>query len=433
MKISGCNPADEGEEKMKIRGKDIPLHKLPDKVISFIKDKRIQKRNDRKAMCCLRNHLNLQHDKNEKIKVGFIVQMPEIWDKQFSVYHLMSENSKFETWLLIVPAYDFTNDTIGEYGEEKNFFISQCINGNFLLAKENGKWINIETLGFDYLFYQRPYDHYLPCELKSDQTVKYTKICYIPYATPEIKKTVIYPRSFFRNIYFGFMEDEGAAERNTKRFHKTCAKKLQHFCNIGYPSFEKCLRSDKNCRYDRILWTPRWSYDPVIGGSHFMEYNQQLTEFDWGKHSFCIRPHPMMWQNLIKIGKLTDQEVGDIQNQWAIHNITVDKNKSIEETFSQTDILLSDTSSVIPMFFLTEKPIIYCAFNIDFSSLLSKVLPGLYIVNTWNELESCLKMLFDHKDPLKPVRKKIIDQYFSQHRNATENIVQSIIDDYDNI
>lgn len=383
---------------------------------------------DARAVYYLSDNQNTKH--GDKIKVGFIVQMAELWSKQKSVYEHMCHMDLFDPWMIIVPKYDIQNGCIGEYGDEREFFRSECLNGQLVIAKENCGWVDIKPLGFDYLFYQRPYENYLPKLYRSSETVKYTKVCYIPYATPEKKDTVIYPGNFFRNIYFGFMEDESAALINTKRYKLTCKKKLQHFCNIGYPAFEECIMQRKECNYENVLWTPRWSYDLIVGGSHFFEYEPYLTKFDWMEQNFSIRPHPMMWENFIKTGKATLQDKKEIEAKWSEHGIAIDCNKSIEDSFIHTDILLSDNSSVILMFFLTGKPIIYCIFDIDFGPLFKSIMPGMYIARNWEEVEKYLKMLQNHEDPLKSVRDEIISNNFQQHHNVAEKIVNTIAEDY---
>lgn len=375
---------------------------------------------------------NCVKKKHEIIKVGFIVQMSEIWDKQSSVYTKMCKNKLFEPWLIIVPKYDIENSSLGKYGSDKDFFISNCLNGKYLLAYNESNWVDIDFSKFDYLFYQRPYDFYLPKHLKSSNTVRFTKNCYIPYATPEIKKTGIYPSTFFRNIYLGFMEDASAAQLNTKRFKNNSKKAIQFFLSIGYPTFEKCLQINKRCDYSRFLWTPRWSYDPIAGGSHFMEYYHQLTGFNWGESEFMVRPHPMMWENFIKTGIIEQFQINNILSLWNKKRIQIDSNKSIEETFETIDVLISDKSSVIPMFFLTGKPIIYCPIECEYGSLFNAILPGLYIANSWEELSGYIKMLINHTDPLKTIRQKIIDEHFANNSSATENIVNVIINDFEN-
>ncbi len=373
-------------------------------------------------------HINKEHD---VIKVGFIVQMPELWDKQSSVYASMCGNNKFEPWLIIVPKYDFENSKIGEYGSEKEFFTSNCLNGKYVLAYNDNKWTEINVSDFDYLFFQRPYDHYLPQHLRSSSTVRFTKNCYIPYATSEMKNTGIYPIRFFRNLYMGFMEDSAAAKINTERFKSNCRKGIQHFLSIGYPTFEKCMQINSSCEYSRFLWTPRWSYEPLVGGSHFKEYYQQLTDYPWENSKLIVRPHPIMWENFIKTGVLEQAQVDEILSMWEKKGIHTDQNKSIEKTFGETDVMISDKSSGIPTFFLTGKPIIYCPIDCEYGSLFSTILPGLYIANTWEELSEYIKMLSEHNDPLYSVRQKIIEENFRCNSSATENIVNEIISDFE--
>ena len=43
---------------------------------------------------------------NDRIKVGFIVQMPQVWDKESPVYERMTADSQFDPWLIVVPSYD---------------------------------------------------------------------------------------------------------------------------------------------------------------------------------------------------------------------------------------------------------------------------------------------------------------------------------------
>ena len=383
-----------------------------------------------------RNSKHLHKNQSKTIKVGFVVQVPQLWDKQSSVYSAMCRDKTFDPYLVIVPFYDIVNNEIDKYGEELDFFINRCQNGKYLLAKDGDVWVDIEKFDFDYLFYQRPYDLYMPRILKSSTTVKYTKICYIPYATPEVKNTVAYPRDFFRNLFCGFMENKDGAEKNIAKFRKNCNRNIQHFLNIGYPVFEECIKHREECKYKNFLWAPRWSYDPVIGGSHFMEYYSQLTNFEWNDANFIVRPHPLMWDNFLKTEIIDKTGIKNILTEWDRQHIKIDKNESIYETFSQIDVLISDISSVIPMFFLTGKPIIYCPKYKDFcgySSLFSSVLPGVYIANNWKELEDCIKMLMAQKDVLADVREQIAEYQFAYNNSATENIIKTIKSNFVNI
>ena len=362
-----------------------------------------------------------------KIKVAFLVQMPELWINMESVYERMSSDERIETCLVIVPAYDYANSREGTvYGDELQYFSRIAGNKKYIIAYEDSKWKDISRMGFDYLFYQRPYENYLPKKYRTQNLGKYVKVCYIPYATTELKKTVTYPEDFFRNIYFAFMDNDSVAEENNEKFpHRGHTS----FLSIGYPLFETCLKIDSKCGYSMALWTPRWSYDSHIGGSHFFEYNEYMAGWKWDSKNLRIRVHPLLWDNFIKEKRLTEEEAERIRSRWLMNGIVIDKNKSILETYETTDILISDRSSVIPMFFLTGKPVIYCPTETDYSWLYLKILPGLYLANNQEELDSILQSLLNGIDPLKETRREIIDANFAFNAKATDNIVNRIAED----
>ena len=78
---------------------------------------------------------------SSKIQVAFLVQMPELWIKIESVYERMNADDRFETCLIIVPAYDFANSHEGEtYGDELQYFTRIAGNRKYIIAYEDAKW-----------------------------------------------------------------------------------------------------------------------------------------------------------------------------------------------------------------------------------------------------------------------------------------------------
>lgn len=403
----------------------IPFKRIPRIALNKIVGAVTEPIKDRRSACRLAG-IHAKGTRGQRIKVGFLAQMPEIWDKQQSVYEAMAQDERFEPWLIVVPGYDLKTDSAEKYGDELEYFLDQCADGKHILARQDDGWIDLSQYGFDYVFYQRPYNLYLPACLRSDHVAAFSRVSYIPYATTEDKKDkVIYPRSFFRDVYFGFMEDGPAESYNEDRFPRP----FKRFFNVGYPAFERCLALDKICQYSRVLWAPRWSYDPVIGGSHFKEYCGPLTDYPWGEHRLTVRPHPLMWSNFLKKGILTEEEAAEIRERWSQRGIRTDANKDLVKTFETTDILISDRSSMIPLFFLTGKPVVYCPIETEYSWLFSTILPGLYLANSWEELSNLLDRLLRGDDPLRPVRARIIQDNFLYHASATERIKAHILSD----
>lgn len=367
--------------------------------------------------------------KKDRINVLFIVQMPELWDKQKRVFELMKDSECFEPRLLIVPKYDFVNSKLGSYGEELDFFAS--FDQDALRIGETGDFKSF-ICNYDYVFYQRQYNDYLPPYLNNGNVIKYTRTCYIPYATPEIKNTGLYGKKFYRNIYLGFLESEYARDLMIRKFKQNVGAGIQKFVFEGYPPFEKMMSLKTECLYSRVLWTPRWSYDPFLGGSHFFEYRELINNYAEAHTDLkvCIRPHPMMFDNFIKEKRMMVEDVSAYIQDVKKAGAAIDTNKDITDTFQNTDILISDRSSVIPMFFMTGKPVIYCPIKSDYGYLFQTILPGLYIASTWEEMKSILDNLTAGCDNLREVRMGIIQEHFLANRNASRKIVDAIYNDY---
>ena len=373
---------------------------------------------------------------HDVVRVGFIVQISSVWDKEKSIFERMCADERFDPYLLIVPNFDIKLSKLSDYDSDKMFFLNEVKQEKQgIITYKCNRWINLRELKFDYIFYGRPYDTYLPRHMHSDEVIKYAKTCYIPYATSELKNTVTRPKFFFRNLYIGFMEDIGAAHEMQIKFANNCKDNLQKFVSIGYPVFERCMELSYDCQYKKVMWAPRWTYDETVGGSHFFEYIYELEDYSWGSVEFIIRPHPLMWDNFIRTGLCDENYITERKSVWREQGIIEDTNKMIEKSFQDTDVLIADSSSVIAMFFMTSRPIIFCPKEPhneeELSSILKTILPGLYVARSWNDLKHYLDMLLcEHKDVLRDKRKEIIHKYFKENKEATNNIVEYIYRDF---
>ena len=74
--------------------------------------------------------------KGNQIKVGFIVQMPEVWDKEAPLFEAIIKDNRFDAYLIIVPHYDFAKSKLGKYGEEKRYFIERYPDAKTILLSD---------------------------------------------------------------------------------------------------------------------------------------------------------------------------------------------------------------------------------------------------------------------------------------------------------
>lgn len=369
------------------------------------------------------------------LKVCFIVQLPEIWDKEKSLYDSMLQDSNFEVQLLIVPSYDFVNDKVGRnYKQELPFFIKES-KGKFILAfNKKGKIINLKKYGFEYIFYPRPYDNYLPREFRSFNVSKFSKVCFITYAYTGsyVFYSTSYNLSFIRNCSFVFLEEE----ESKQYINETMPNIIRRSCFFpfcGYPILEFLLK--KNTipsvrKSNTFLWTPRWSNDEKIGGSHFLNYKDNMIQLfkKYKENHFIVRPHPLMWDYFLKNGLLSINEEAMYKASFNECNCSLDKNELITSTFDKSDVLITDYSSMIVEFFTTGKPIIYCpSTNIPFNKSFQRLEKGMYIANSFNDIERFIQDLSNGIDPLFGVRKEIVDNLRKENIGTVEKIKKELI------
>ena len=212
-------------------------------------------------------------------------------------------------------------------------------------------------------------------------------------------------------------------------------RKTHHFLNVGYPIFEHLLSLNHTDNgYSSVLWAPRWSYHPFRGGSHFFEYKELFESYRRNVNHLTVRPHPLMWENFQKENLISKEEIKLVHDRWRVLDIEEDTNPSFLPEFEKADILVSDPSSIIALYLLTGKPIVFCPkepynYN-ELSDLMKTIFPGLYIARSEEELISVLDMLTQRKDdPLKPIRNQIIEENFLYNYGATEHILDELRND----
>lgn len=395
------------------------------KIKSFLRDFRASyylKKNSEK-----KTHRNF-------IKIAFIVFEPQSWDKEQPVFEELRTRKNVEVDILVVPSFNDGFNVKHGYGKEWEFFVNKYPMAR-KAVNDAGRVLDLAKEEYDYVFYQSPYNEHMPKELQSKRLVKYTKICYLPYgfSGANVFNGGNTNEDFFRNVYFWFGDVQEVRDLLEKRFSKNVKKGLQKFLLLGYPVFEEydvVYTSEK--KNPRILWTPRWSYHPVIGGSHFIEYKDSFVELSkkYKNISFAIRPHPMMFTNFIKENRITLDEKNAYIGVLKEHNIFLSESNEVNVDLEKTDILITDFSSIIPMFFLTGKPIIYCNSGMEMNSQYTLLSKGMYIAEDWNDVECYIDSIIKGEDYLKNKRLSVIDEFKKIHKDSAKKIVDKLVEDY---
>lgn len=365
------------------------------------------------------------------IKVLFICQMPQLWAKMKPVYEAMRKSEDFVPFILAVP----DNIKIPQENQSYSYLSKDYV--EVINAATVEGWYNIKDKGFEYIFYQRPYDVHLPEQYRSNQTIKFSKICYIAYGflLSKTNEKLCMDRAFFRNIYLYFAENEYVKKININRFPKSHEKMVRKSVYVGYPALTdmqeaKKSKLNKDENHFDVMWTPRWTTNVDLGYSNFFRFKDNIIDY-FKKHSDCnlrFRPHPLMFDNFIKTGEMTKEEVKKYKEEFGKHlNMIFDESAEYFSMFWNSDILITDISSIIIEYFLTGKPIIYCESGIEPNDFTKEILEVCYYARNWNEVENYLEMIKNGNDGLSEKRKKAVESFSKYNDLNTPYRVMEII------
>ena len=381
---------------------------------------------------------------NDKIRIVFMCHLPQIWTCLQSVYEAACQCDEIEPFILTIPEH-FEEQNVSKdayhYMVERGYSVIDAYD------EETKEFFDLKKLQPDYIFIPRPYDWYLPLQYQSKELSKYSKVCYVEYGYLSEGKNMVqvcFDRCFSVNCYMIFAENETVEKYIKRLFPITSKLGIRKVIKTPYPRFDLTRkydgihgsgwnRSKEECN-KRIIWTPRWTLDPELGGTSFFDYKDFLFSYA-KKHpedDFLFRPHPMAFDNFVKVGAMTEEYVQIFKDECLnAVNIALDTNKEHLDNFTSADILISDLSGVVVDFAVTGKPIIYCNSHYPLNDSCKELLDAYYVVKNAAELEETLTMLCNGEDKKAVQRKEIVERVLGKNDGKNgERIIHYILDDY---
>lgn len=382
----------------------------------------------------------------EKINVVYLCHRPAVWGSLKTVYEAMKTDDSFDVKIVTIP----NKKQLPKIGLNHEIYESEGADvfwkGEDVLSGysyETNEWFDLRSLHPDYVCVQQPYDICRPAFLKSWNICKYAKMFYIPYFTflsnkmDDFVNDECNPIDFLKNLSFYFTQGEDAFLYVSKRLKITGNDNCQ-VVKSGFPVFDEInnsINNESNWNYPnekkfRVIWTPRWCTNE--NSCNFFEYKDLLIDYCRNKSDidFIFRPHPQAFRNWISEKKMTEYELNEYKNIFSSsENMKIDNDADYRGTFNSASCLVTDISSIIPEFFLTGKPIIYCnKMNSKNTFIKGKgITKGFYWVENWAELKATLDMLRSGKDPLREKREELIKTEFYIPKEGAGYLIKEII------
>ena len=390
----------------------------------------------------------------EKIRIGFILQDPTSWAVVQSVYEAALRDERTEAVPLLVPEMEYSFyirvkkvdwGKTYRFGEKR--FGDRCVK---TWNPDTETWTDPGTLDLDYVFMDRPYETYMPKKYRASSLRKICRVCFVPYAPPLTLETELtFNSHFIRNVSLIFAEKKWSYDYLIKKLAPTVRAGDQKVFDIGYPKYDLNREElagespvwprERQAGRVRIMWTPRWTMDPMLCASSFFRYKDDFLRLaeERGDIDLVFRPHPLALRNYVEKGYITQEDLDDyICRLTSLENAALDQRNTYYDTFWSSDILISDMSSMLEDYLMTGKPIIFCptqagkTMSDDSRFPISEFMDGFYTAGNFEEITRITDSLASGEDPKKPQREKLVAEMRRDGRTG-EHILETVIRDYE--
>ena len=378
---------------------------------------------------------------NEKMRIVFIVQRTEVFNSVRSIFEAAVANEECEVYLLPLPRCAIEHKELlwDTYASVVDFCY-QLYGGNVIDTYdfETEKYYDLTEIMPDYIFLNVPYTVEYPDVYSLEKLALVAKVCHVPYGyvmSNEKKYSELYAGAYdvdlMKHISFFFADGEisySFCKKNRMWLTELLVGKRLY--NVGYPRFDKINTQEVQQIGNRILWLPRWTVEKQTDNgnlpSHFFDYSDNFLEYidNQEYYSLVIRPHPLMFENYIKYGLMSEQDVLTYKEVMKNNEkFSLDEKSSYDDAFNTADVLVTDYSSTIIEFFLRGKPVIYCGKKEELSSHIADVTKTFYYVNSWEQLKKGLDDLKNGIDPLREERRIAVKHFREGKQDAGKAIL----------
>ena len=390
------------------------------KKLKFLRNRLYIKRNYKKVLKKLKNKI-----RTKKLEVVFYVYDSTKW-KCDALYDLLLKDGRFNVKILVTktdvedihnPSFQTGEDVKKTY----NFFAGKGMNVEY--AWKNGRFIPFEDFTPDIIIYQHPW--YVERTQGPVVCSKFALTCYVPYYFPTTTAPIDYYLRFHQYVERYYIFDEITREVYVKKMQN-------HGKNLkvtGQP-FLDYFRLNPSGESKYTIYAPHWTVAKQgiaygtfeWNGMFLLEYAKKHPEKNW-----VFKPHPLLFKALVDKKIMTLDEVQNYYNEWENIGLRCESGDYLE-LFNNSQMLITDCSSFLGEYFMTEKPVIHLIspFATPYNKTVNRVIKHYYRAENIEDLKTLLERLPEH-DTMKEERMRAVEELGFKNNYASKNILDDII------
>ena len=371
----------------------------------------------------------------EKIRVQFICEESAKWCYT-SLYKELKKNEKFEVLPVVIYPIITKNRIEFNQGENIRFFKKINIEAIDGYDYKNSQNLDLKTFEPDIVFYQNAKyiqgnNHPLKTSEYALTIMNIEETCL--FKQKNINNKIL--KTFYSSLWKLFIN-----YKENKKFYETQLNlKNKDVINLmENPKFDNYLttpesNTEENTNY-KIIWAPHSSINNE--GDCLSTFKNNYTYFLnlAKKHSnfhFIFKPDPELKNLCINTGFLNKTEFENYINEWKnLKNAKIELKGDYISNFKFSDLLITDSPSLITEYYPTLHPIIFLKRdnNLKLNKLGKILIKGVYVVKNNRDLEILIKkILIDKKDILLKTRKDTLNKIYKQQTNPISKRIEQLL------
>lgn len=304
-----------------------------------------------------------------RVRVVFLVIHKNVW-KVDTVFQKMHKDPYFDPVILVCPYVQFGRERmLEELNETYKYFASKGYPVYSSLNPENNKWLSLDELKPDILFFTNPHS-LTRSEYYSDAYKKYLSV-YVPYyfmaTTHAGDDFAMYGTPFLSSMFTVFWPSNYHLEQQVK----TTSGFVKNGAVTGYPAMEGILeKSVRNQVWKlqekekkKIIFAPHHTIDEgqksLTSFLTLASFMQRLALQLSDQLQWSFKPHPILKAKLLTHPEWGQEKTEEYYEFWRNNSFTQLDEGEYSDLFKESDAIIHNSSSFIAEYAFLEKPGLY--------------------------------------------------------------------------